>query len=161
MTDFSRKLAMAALATTMLAETANSQRFDVIYSFTNSPKAGDATSGLVLHNNTLYGTTYNGGTSSNGTVFKVNTDGSGYTVLKNFSALSSNYPYTNGDGAWPSASLVLSGNTLYGTTQNGGSLGGGAVFKLNTDGNNYINLKNFPATDLNKGKKNYVVVTAK
>lgn len=140
---------MAALAISLLAKATHAQTFSVIYSFTNSPKAGDATSSLILDNDTLYGTTYNGGTSSNGTVFKVNTDGSGYTVLKNFSALSSSYPYTNSDGAWPSASLVLSGNTLYGTTQNGGSLGSGTVFKVNTDGNSYTNLKNFPRPDLN------------
>ena len=32
----------------------------------------------------LYGTTINGGTTNNGTFFRINTDGSGYTVLKNF-----------------------------------------------------------------------------
>ena len=42
-----------------------------------------------------------------GTVFKVNTDGSGYTVLKKFNG---------NDGAYPAAGLVLSGTTLYGTT---------------------------------------------
>ena len=42
-----------------------------------------------------------------GTVFKVNTDGTGYTVLKNF---------TGSDGGVPSCGPVLSGSTLYGTT---------------------------------------------
>jgi uncharacterized repeat protein (TIGR03803 family) len=38
--------------------------------------------------------------------------------------------YTNSDGANPSAGLVLSGNTLYGTAENGGSGGNGTVFSL-------------------------------
>jgi len=37
----------------------------------------------------------------------MNTDGSGYTVLKNF---------TGSDGYFPMADLVLSGSTLYGVT---------------------------------------------
>ena len=32
----------------------------------------------------LYGTAHQGGTSGYGTVFKLNTDGTGFTVLKNF-----------------------------------------------------------------------------
>ena len=140
---FFRNLAIAALAICLVAKTAHAQSFSVIYTFTNSPGAGNQNSSLILESNTLYGTTYYGGSSSNGTVFKVNTDGSGYTVLKDFSTLSDSYPYTNNDGAWPSARLVLYGNTLYGTTQDGGSLGGGTVFRVNTDGNGYTNLKNF------------------
>src|SRR6185369_5116949 len=37
---------------------------------------------------------------------------------------------TNSDGANPSAGLVLSGNTLYGTTPYGGVTGNGTVFSL-------------------------------
>jgi uncharacterized repeat protein (TIGR03803 family) len=44
--------------------------------------------GLILSGNTLYGTTYRGGSSSNGTVFAVNTNGTGITNLHSFTALS-------------------------------------------------------------------------
>ncbi|MEI8292149.1 MAG: choice-of-anchor tandem repeat GloVer-containing protein [Verrucomicrobiota bacterium] len=134
---------MAALAMCLLAEAAHAQSFSVIYTFTNSPGAGNQNSSLLLESNTLYGTTYYGGSSSNGTVFKVNTDGSGYTILKSFSARSANYPYTNTDGVWPQAGLVLSNSILYGTTMNGGLYGGGTVFKIQTDGSNFVTLKNF------------------
>ena len=50
-----------------------------------------------------------GGSSGNGTVFAVNTDGTGFTNLHSF------YCCTNSDGAYPYAGLILSGNTLYGT----------------------------------------------
>ena len=94
--------------------------------------------GLLLNDKTLYGTTFAGGSSSNGTVFAVNTDGSDFTNLYRFSNLTTitnqvvippgtitftEYSYTNSDGANPEAALVLSGQTLYGTTSAGGSGG--------------------------------------
>ena len=146
MTGSLNKLALAALAICLLAETAHAQPFSVIYAFTNNPGPGNRNSSLILDNNTLYGTTYSAGSSSNGIVFKVNTDGSGYTVLKSFSALS-DQPYqtqTNNDGAWPQAGLVLSNSILFGTTMNGGLYGGGTVFKIQTDGLGFAVLKHFP-----------------
>jgi uncharacterized repeat protein (TIGR03803 family) len=94
--------------------------------------------GLILSGNILYGTTYVGGSGGVGTVFKVNTDGSGFTNVHNFYGF-----YT--DGANPRGGLVLSGNTLYGTTYSGGSSGVGAVFAVNTDGTGFTNLYNFTA----------------
>jgi len=96
--------------------------------------------GLVLSNNTLYGTATAGGSSGAGTVFAVNTDGTGLTVLHNFSGGS--------DGASPWAGLILSGSTLYGTTYSGGTSGYGTVFAVNTDGTGFTNLYSFTgATD--------------
>ncbi len=77
-----------------------------------------------------------GGTSGYGTVFAVNTNGSGFTNLHSF---------TGSDGANPYAGLILSGNTLYGTAQQGGSSGAGAVFAINTDGTGFTNLHSFSA----------------
>lgn len=137
-----RTLTVAALAISLLAETAHAQPFSVIYTFTNNPGPGNRNSSLILDSNALYGTTYYGGSSSNGTVFKVNTDGSGYTLLKSFSDLSQTL--TNNDGAWPQAGLVLSNGILYGTTVNGGLFGGGTVFKIQSDGLGFAVLKHFP-----------------
>jgi len=89
--------------------------------------------GLILSGNTLYGTAFFGGSSGNGVVFKVNTDGSGFTTLYNFSAFildSSLGVYTNSDGGNPGCPLILSGNTLYGTAEMGGTWGNGTVFSL-------------------------------
>ena len=44
--------------------------------------------GLILSGNTLYGTAQYGGSSGNGTVFAVNTDGTGFTNLYSFTAIS-------------------------------------------------------------------------
>jgi len=51
-------------------------------------------------------------------------------VIKNFGAIPPLPPYINSDGASPWASLTLDSGVLYGTTQDGGSVGDGTVFKL-------------------------------
>lgn len=100
---------------------------------------------LMLSSNTLYGTATFGGESGYGTVFKVNTDGTGFTTLHSFSSIPS-YPgpYINSDGAYPHSGVVLSGNRLYGTAPSGGSSGGGNVFAINTDGSAFTNLYSLP-----------------
>jgi uncharacterized repeat protein (TIGR03803 family) len=96
----------------------------------------------------LYGTTSSGGSAGEGTVFRINTDGTDYTNLYNFTAISGSAA-TNNDGAVPHAGLVLSDNTLYGTAEVGGSLGGGTVFVLNTDGTGFASVYNFAAGTTN------------
>jgi uncharacterized repeat protein (TIGR03803 family) len=93
--------------------------------------------GLVVSGDTLYGTAYQGGSAGYGTVFKVNTDGTGFATLHSFTAFSATTPQTNSDGALPLAGLILSGRTLYGTASCGGSGGLGTVFKVNTDGTGF------------------------
>jgi uncharacterized repeat protein (TIGR03803 family) len=86
--------------------------------------------GLAISGHTLYGTTRWGGYYDSGVVFAVNTDGSGFSVLKHFSALTGGGPYVNSDGAAPLPSLILSGGALYGTTESGGGAGQGTLFSL-------------------------------
>src|SRR5208282_5471664 len=100
----------------ILAGPASAQTFTTLY---NLPEGGDAAGPggrLVLSDNTLYGTTPNGGSPERGTVFAVNTDGTGFTTLYSFTETSTNSSgvYTNSDGTNPQAGLILSGNTLYG-----------------------------------------------
>ncbi|MEQ2005442.1 MAG: choice-of-anchor tandem repeat GloVer-containing protein, partial [Limisphaerales bacterium] len=84
----------------------------------------------------LYGTTSQGGSNYRGTVFKLNPDGSGFTVLLSFDWITT--------GGYPTAGLVQgTDGALYGTTQSGGSLYYGTVFKLNPDGSGFTVLKNF------------------
>ncbi len=103
---------------------------------------------LILSANTLYGTTEYGGSSGKGTVFAINADGTEFTNLHSFAAGAYNPTglYTNRDGANPSAGLILSGNTLYGTAYFGGRSGNGTVFAINTDGSGFTNLHSFTAT---------------
>jgi uncharacterized repeat protein (TIGR03803 family) len=119
------------------------QTVQTLYSFGMTGRGPEA--GLTISGSTLYGTTAFGGSSGYGTVFALSTDGTGFKVLHTFSATSdSTGTGTNLDGAFPFAELILCGNTLYGTTRNGGSLGGGTVFKLIADGTGFVSLHSFP-----------------
>ena len=89
----------------------------------------------------MYGTTTQGGSSGEGTVFAVNTDSTGFTNLHHFTATSA--LEVNDDGAYPNAELLLSGQTLYGTASKGGSSGLGTVFALNTNGTGFTILHRF------------------
>jgi uncharacterized repeat protein (TIGR03803 family) len=137
---------------TVFALNTNGSGFTNLHSFARSDRATGANSdgvepsGLILSGNTLYGTATFGGSSGNGTVFALNTNGTGFTNLHSFTATN---PMTgvNTDGANPFAGLVVSGNTLYGTACNGGGSGTGTIFALNTNGTGFTNLHSFTATN--------------
>jgi uncharacterized repeat protein (TIGR03803 family) len=82
--------------------------------------------GLVRIDDTLYGTTEDGGASGSGTVFKISTSGEEHVV----------YSFKGGsDGQYPYAPLLVLGGALYGTTYQGGfSTGWGVVFRCATTG---------------------------
>src|ERR1035437_7798694 len=120
------------------------QTFTNLHSFTDGSDGAFPLAGLILSSNTLYGTAEGGGSSGYGTVFAVNTNGTGFTNLYSFTATSGSLS-TNSDGAKPHGGLILSNNTLYGTANQGGSSGVGTVFALNTDGTGFTNLHSFTA----------------
>lgn len=118
--------------------------FDNAYAFDpNHPNIdGRNPSGLTQGNDGwLYGICPNGGTNGAGCIFKMNTNGSSYSVLHYFGS------GTN-DGINGSGKLVQgSDGTLFGVTFHGTSYtqGGhdGTIFRLNTDGSSYIILHQF------------------
>lgn len=117
------------------------------YTFTNGIDGDAPDPGLIVSGSTLYGTTAGGGGSGTGTVFSINTDGSGFTNLHSFAAASgrNNGLTVNSDGASPAWGVTLSGNTLYGTTWEGGSSGSGTLFRINTNGSQFATLYSFTA----------------
>jgi uncharacterized repeat protein (TIGR03803 family) len=105
---------------TVFALNVDGTGFRVLHSFTalsstQTNSDGAYPNGLVLNGSTLYGTTSEGGSSGMGTVFAINTNGTGFTNLHTFT--------DTGDGAYPGR-LFLSGNTFYGATS------AGTVFSL-------------------------------
>jgi len=112
----------------------------VIYSFGSSTNDGlQPHAGLaIISTNSFYGTTENGGSGSDGTIYKVTSSGS-ETLLHSFSS---------GDvaGTHPYAGLIVgSDGNFYGTTSAGAD-GDGAVFKM-TPGNVVTALHTFVGTD--------------
>jgi uncharacterized repeat protein (TIGR03803 family) len=102
---------------------------------------------IVGQDGWLYGSTYRGGTNAEGTVFKINTNGTGYAILHHFPSGSQ-----DGYGPYNEASLVQGANgTLYGTTYNGGSNGIGTVFTLGTNGADYAVLYHFLTNNIEGG----------
>jgi uncharacterized repeat protein (TIGR03803 family) len=89
----------------------------------------------------MYGMTMMGGANNKGTVFSVNTDGSGFLNLVSFSG-------TSGPnlGSLPAGDLLLSGSTLYGMTSRGGASDKGTIFSMNADGSGFKNLISFTGT---------------
>ena len=105
-----------------------------MHSFTGSPDGATPEAGLILDAGNLYGTTYQGGASNYGTVFKLIKKSQG-TVLHSFS---------DRDGHYPAAALVRDSNSnFYGTTEGGGreakychviNNGCGVIFKVSNTG---------------------------
>jgi len=112
--------------------------------YTNSDGA-DPQSSVILSSSTLYGTTIQGGYGGNGTVFAINTNGTGFTNFYSFTASANNgqYIYTNNDGTSPLAGLLIAGSKLFGMTSGGGNGGSGTLFAINIDGTGLTNLHTF------------------
>ena len=98
--------------------------------------------GLTLAGNTLYGNASLGGANGWGTLFSLNTDGSSFNVLHNFK------PGNSGDdGTEPLGELIVSSNSIYGTTIHGGAHSRGAVYSISNDGSGFTLLHSFSGTD--------------
>jgi uncharacterized repeat protein (TIGR03803 family) len=137
----------AGLCLALLPNQLAAQPFTTLHTFPATALEGVHPNALLPAGNVLYGTAYAGGSGGSGTVFKMNTDGSGFTNLYSFSPGGSDPTVqapTNSDGDGPTFDpLVLSGDTLYGTTYFGGSNGGGTIFAVNTDGTGFTTLYTF------------------
>ncbi len=114
-----------------------------LHSFAGQPLDGAFPySGLIQGSDgNFYGTTYQGGTANNGTVFKMNFLGV-VTTLHSFAG----QPL---DGAQPYAGLIQgSDGNFYGTTLFGGAADNGTVFKMNSLGTTVTTLHSFAGQPL-------------
>src|SRR5579875_479413 len=118
--------------------------YQVLHNFNSQDGVYPYFAGVIQgRDGALYGTTAGGGAHDSGVVYKLNPDGSNFQVIHSFSA-----PYDmngdNSDGSHPRAGVIQgSDGALYGTTEFGGALNYGVVFKLNTDGSNFQMLHSF------------------
>jgi uncharacterized repeat protein (TIGR03803 family) len=117
--------------------------FTLLHEFAGDADDGWAPKGsLIIYGSTLYGMTNFGGSGSYGTIFKIQTNGSGFALLHEFAGGAA-------DGAFPDGDLILSGSTLYGMTAYGGDSNNGTVFKIETNVSGFALLHKFTggATD--------------
>jgi len=130
---------------TVFALNTNGTGFRAPYNFTGGNDGANPSAGVLLSNNTLYGTASGGGSLGAGTVFAVNATGTGFTNLHSFTVpVNDSFGfYTNSDGAYPQTGLVLSGNILYGSANNGGTSGRGTLFAVGSDGSGFNTVHSF------------------
>lgn len=114
--------------------------YEVLHDFSDQIQGALPWSGVLQIGSTLYGATSEGGIRGGGTVFRVETDGSGFEVLKDFADYSS-------DGAFPIAALILAGTDLLGATAEGGAFNRGGFFRLGTNGSGFTRIFDFVGGD--------------
>jgi uncharacterized repeat protein (TIGR03803 family) len=123
----------------LFAISTNGTGFTNLYFFTNGLDGSYPEAGLLLSGAILYGTAEDGGSNGGGTIFSIGTNGANFTTL---------YAFTNGsDGSFPAGGLMLSGNTLYGTAEEGGTNGVGTVFSLLANGTGFTPLYSFSGAE--------------
>ncbi len=111
-------------------EVSTSGEYRVLYRFRGANDGASPQASLLVLDDTLYGTTFEGGPVSpssckfcgNGTIFRVTPTGS-EVVLHTFQGAPN-------DGAGPAAALTNIKGTLYGTTGGGGRANQGAIFSI-------------------------------
>lgn len=92
---------------------------------------------LLANDGRLYGTTPLGGAQGAGTIFRINRDGTGFTVLFSFGT-------GFGQPQTPRCALLEGADgQLLGTSELGGVGGAGTVFSIAKDGTGLVVLKNF------------------
>lgn len=129
--------------------------FTVIHDFITSTEGGSPAGSLIqARDGFLYGMTTGGGAGNAGTIFKLKTSGSNFTVVKSFVFAT--------DGGSPQGSLLQANDSnFYGMTSNSGR-----IFKLTPTGV-YTNLHTFnssyegynPMGSLIQGKDGYLYGT--
>ena len=123
------------VATAIVSESAIADLPAVIVHNFSTPGYGP-TGTLTVSGSTVYGTTSLSNSTEGGTVFRVENNTTGFSILHDFRFDPSiNY--------MPEGRLTMVGQTLYGTTANGGINNSGTIFKVNTDGSGFEFLCHF------------------
>ena len=119
---------------------AGTNTLSTLATFTGTANGEYPRGGLVADaSGNLYGTTLQGGPTSNGTVFKISAGTNSLTTLATFADA------VNGQDCYASLIVDVTGN-LYGTTFTSGSSNDGTVFKLAAGSNTLTTLATFTGT---------------
>ena len=114
--------------------------YSILYSMSltgDGPSQPNST--LTLSANTLYGTSFTGGTATQGTVYSVEPAGGGVWSSNTL------YSFSSAVGDYPQSGVLLKNGVLYGTTYRAGEGGSGSLWSLTTSGT-FTTLVNFSGT---------------
>lgn len=130
--------------------------YTVLHRFQPVTDGANALGGVIEGSDgLLYGTCAVGGTNNSGTIFRLERDGTGFTVLRHL--------LSTGDCRNPQGALLEAADgMLYGTAYNGGGFARGGVFRLNKNGSAYqiISGFNFAGTFAPRGPLGGVIEAA-
>jgi uncharacterized repeat protein (TIGR03803 family) len=112
--------------------------YTMLLAFDYTTNGGYPYGSLISDGTYLYGMTTLDGLNDYGTIFKLKSDGTGYTKLLNFDG--------KNNGSSPYGSLIQVGTFLYGMTFSGGLNNNGTIFKIQPDGNGFAKLLDFSRT---------------
>jgi uncharacterized repeat protein (TIGR03803 family) len=133
---FSGNTVYGTTAATLFSMSPDGSHFSVLHTFGTE---GVSIGKLLPLGNFLYGTVALGN-NGGGAVFSMNTNGSNFNLIYNFTPDSTN-------GSSPSGNLIWSGDRFYGTTAGGGSYGLGVLFSLRTNGTGFTVLHSFTSEE--------------
>lgn len=111
--------------------------YSKLLDFAGTANGSQPNGSLISDGTFLYGMTGSGGINNDGTVFKIMSNGTGYSKLLDFDSI---------NGGAPFGSLISDGTFLYGMTQLGGTNNKGIIFKIMADGTGYSKLLDFAGT---------------
>ncbi|HTB31071.1 MAG TPA: choice-of-anchor tandem repeat GloVer-containing protein [Bacteroidia bacterium] len=123
--------------------------YKVIHNFDNSGGSNPYYGRLALRGKTLYGVAGSGGANGIGCIYSVDTDGTNYTDLHDFSFAT---------GGLSLGEVTLRGNKLYGMTSAGGANGWGCMFSIDTNGAGYTDIYDFTFTGPRTPQGNSLIV---
>lgn len=111
----------------------NGSNFEVVHKFDADGSGGRHPKSTLIadQSGVLYGVTYHGGTAYSGTIYRINSNGSGFQTLHHFQDIEA-------DGSLPEAGLLLADDgMLYGATTFGPGGFSGCLYRLQTNGTGY------------------------
>jgi uncharacterized repeat protein (TIGR03803 family) len=109
--------------------------YQIIYNFQGQYEGLWPHAGVISDGTYLYGMTNRGGDNSDGLIYRLLPDGTGYETLHEFSEVES--------GKYPEGELLYDGTWLYGLTQIGGVNNNGVMFRIMPDGSSFEKLLDF------------------
>jgi uncharacterized repeat protein (TIGR03803 family) len=131
-------------AGTIFRMNTNGADFSVIGNCSATPGPAVPFAGLTAFSNVLYGVSTAGGADNAGSVFRLGTNGAGFSIIHSF---------TNFEGLSPQGTPVVVNGVLYGNTISRGTGFSGTVFRVETNGANFTVLQNFTNTQTGANPK--------